>query len=298
MSIIPLVFVFGFYKIDKNKFIEGKRIAIIQPNISQDDKIYKKDLFETISNLTELSQHENIDLTIWPESALPILLEQNKETINLIVKNISTGSQLLVGNITYRDNSFRNSALLINNKSNIQNIYNKVHLVPFGEFIPFKNFLSKIPFIKIISGDIGFEKGQDIELVDTSVGKSRVAICYEIIFPEAINPYNKDLELIINITNDAWFGQSSGPYQHLNIARIRAIEQGVPILRSANTGISALIDPYGRVIKKIDLNKRGSIVSLLPKKIKKTIYSIIGDYLFFGVLILSLLILFISKRRN
>ena len=284
--------------IDKNKFVEGKRIAIIQPNISQDDKIYKKDLFETISNLTELSRHENIDLTIWPESVLPILLEQNKETINLIVKNISTGSQLLVGNITYRDNSFRNSALLINNKSNIQNIYNKVHLVPFGEFIPFKNFLSNIPFIKVISGDIGFEKGQDIELVDTSVGKSRVAICYEIIFPEEINPYNKDLDLIINITNDAWFGQSSGPYQHLNIARIRAIEQGVPVLRSANTGISALIDPYGRVIEKIDLNKRGSIVSLLPKKIKKTIYSIIGDYLFFGVLILSLLILFISKRRN
>ena len=298
ISIIPLIFVFGFYKIDKNKFVEGKRIAIIQPNISQDDKIYKKDLFETISNLTELSRHENIDLTIWPESALPILLEQNKETINLIVKNISTDSQLLVGNITYRDNSFRNSALLINNKSNIQNIYNKVHLVPFGEFIPFKNFLSNIPFIKIISGDIGFEKGQDIELVDTSVGKSRVAICYEIIFPEEINPYNKDLDLIINITNDAWFGQSSGPYQHLNIARIRAIEQGVPVLRSANTGISALIDPYGRVIEKIDLNKRGSIVSLLPKKTKKTIYSIIGDYLFFGVLILSLLILFISKRRN
>ena len=84
----------------------------------------------------------------------------------------------------------------------------------------------------------------------------------------------------------------------MNIVRVRAIEQGVPILRSANTGISALIDPYGRVIEKIDLNKRGSIVSLLPKKIKKTIYSIIGDYLFFGVLILSLLILFISKRRN
>ena len=298
LSIIPMIYIFGIYKIDTNKFAVSERIAIIQPNVSQNDKIYKKDLSETISNLVELSRHEDIDLTIWPESALPILLEQNQETINLIVKNISTDSQLLVGNITYRNNSFRNSALLINNKSNIQNTYHKVHLVPFGEFIPFKHLLSKIPFIKIVTGDIGFEKGKDIKLIDTSIGKSRVAICYEIIFSEEINPYNEDLDLIINITNDAWFGQSSGPYQHLNIARIRAIEQGVPILRSANTGISALIDPYGKIIKKIGLNMRGSIVSLLPKKINKTIYSKIGDYLFFGVLILSLLILFISKRRN
>jgi len=298
LSIIPMIYIFGIYKIDTNKFAVSERIAIIQPNVSQNDKIYKKDLSETISNLVELSRHEDIDLTIWPESALPILLEQNQETINLIVKNISTDSQLLVGNITYRKNSFRNSALLINNKSNIQNTYHKVHLVPFGEFMPFKHLLSKIPFIKIVTGDIGFEKGKDIKLIDTSIGKSRVAICYEIIFSEEINPYNEDLDLIINITNDAWFGQSSGPYQHLNIARIRAIEQGVPILRSANTGISALIDPYGKIIKKIGLNMRGSIVSLLPKKINKTIYSKIGDYLFFGVLILSLLILFISKRRN
>ncbi|MFL2834318.1 MAG: nitrilase-related carbon-nitrogen hydrolase, partial [Alphaproteobacteria bacterium] len=129
---------------------------------------------------------------------------------------------------------------------------------------------------------------------------ARTVICYEIIFPEEINPNNNDIDAIINLTNDAWFGNSSGPYQHLNSARFRAIEQGVPVLRAANTGISAVIDPYGRVIRKINLNKSGYIVSSLPNKTKKTLYSKVGDFLFFGVLMLSVLVLLLIKmnRKN
>ena len=132
--------------------------------------------------------------------------------------------------------------------------------------MPFQGFLSKLPFMKIVTGDIGFESGKEINSIYTKVGNARIAICYEIIFPEEINPNNEKLDLIINITNDAWFGDSSGPFQHFNSSRFRAIERGIPVFRSANTGISAIIDPYGRIIDKIGLGKKGSIFSPLPKK--------------------------------
>ena len=181
-----------------------------------------------------------------------------------------------------------------------QDIYDKIHLVPFGEYMPFKNILSRIPFFKIVTGNIGFDKGDNIRAIKTPIGLVRTVICYEVIFPEEINPNNNDIDAIINLTNDAWFGNSSGPYQHLNSTRFRAIEQGVPVLRAANTGISAVIDPYGRVIRKINLNKSGYIVSSLPNKTKKTLYSKVGDFLFFGVLMLSVLILSLIKmnRKN
>ncbi len=237
---------------------------------------------------------------IWPESALPFLIEDNSKIVEFIFDNLPNNSYLLVGNITRNNGSYRNSALLIDSNSRTQHIYHKVHLVPFGEYMPFKNILSRIPFFKIVTGDVGFEKGKNIQAIKTPIGVARTVICYEIIFPEEINPNNNDIDAIINLTNDAWFGNSSGPYQHLNSARFRAVEQGVPVLRSANTGISAVIDPYGRIIKKINLNKSGYIVSSLPNKTKKTLYSIVGDFLFFGVLMLSVLILLLIKmnRKN
>jgi len=299
-SILPAIFIFGYFNINENKFIKEKRFVIVQPNISQEEKIRSEDLLGTISSFLELSNHEKVDLIIWPESALPILLEDNEEIIEYISDNLPNNSYLLVGNITRNNNSYRNSALLINSNSRIQDVYDKSHLVPFGEYIPFKNILSRIPFLKIVTGDTGFEKGKNIQAIKTPIGTSRIVICYEIIFPEEINPNNNNIDAIINLTNDAWFGDSSGPYQHLNSARFRAIEQGIPVLRAANTGISAVIDPYGRIIKKINLNKSGSIVSTLPNKTKKTLYSKIGDFLFFSVLMLSVLILLLIKinRKN
>ena len=207
-------------------------------------------------------------------------------------------SEILIGNITFQADKFRNTAFLIDQDKKIRDIYHKVHLVPFGEYMPFHDTLSKLPFMKIITGDIGFDSGKEINSIYTKVGNARIAICYEIIFPEEINPNNEKLDLIINITNDAWFGNSSGPFQHFNSSRFRAIEQGIPVFRSANTGISAIIDPYGRIIDKIELGKKGSIFSPLPKKTLETYYSKVGDFLFFGVLILTLLIMIFLKKKK
>ena len=235
---------------------------------------------------------------IWPESSIPILLQYNPEIIEFIVDNLPKESEILIGNITFQEDKFRNSALLIDQDKKIRDIYHKVHLVPFGEYMPFQGFLSKLPFMKIVTGDIGFDSGKEINSIYTKVGNARIAICYEIIFPEEINPNNEKLDLIINITNDAWFGNSSGPFQHFNSSRFRAIEQGIPVFRSANTGISAIIDPYGRIIDKIELGKKGSIFSPLPKKTLETYYSKVGDFLFFGVLILTLLIMIFLKKKK
>ena len=296
--LLPVIFLYGSIRMKDNEFIDTKLIGVVQPNVLQNDKINNPDEYEILRNLINLSNKEDASFLIWPESSIPILLQYNPEIIELIVDNLPKESEILIGNITFQADKFRNSALLIDQDKKIRDIYHKVHLVPFGEYMPFQGFLSKLPFIKIITGDIGFESGKEINSIYTKVGNARIAICYEIIFPEEINPNNEKLDLIINITNDAWFGNSSGPFQHFNSSRFRAIEQGIPVFRSANTGISAIIDPYGRIIDKIGLGKKGSIFSPLPKKTLETYYSKVGDFLFFGVLILTLLIMIFLKKKK
>ncbi len=298
ISLLPLIFLYGSIRIKDNEFIDTSLIGVVQPNVLQKDKIDNPDEYEILSNLIHLSNKEDAKFLIWPESAIPILLQYNPEIIELIVDNLPKESEILIGNITFQEDKFRNSALLIDQDKKIRDIYHKVHLVPFGEYMPFHDILTKLPFMKIITGDIGFDSGKEINSIYTKVGNARIAICYEIIFPEEINPNNEKLDLIINITNDAWFGNSSGPFQHFNSSRFRAIEQGIPVFRSANTGISAIIDPYGRIIDKIGLGKKGSIFSPLPKKTLETYYSKVGDFLFFGVLILTLLIMIFLKKKK
>jgi len=298
ISLLPLIFLYGSIRIKDNEFIDTSLIGVVQPNVLQKDKIDNPDEYEILNNLIHLSNKEDAKFLIWPESAIPILLQYNPEIIELIIDNLPKESEILIGNITFQEDKFRNSALLIDQDKKIRDIYHKVHLVPFGEYMPFHDILTKLPFMKIITGDIGFDSGKEINSIYTKVGNARIAICYEIIFPEEINPNNEKLDLIINITNDAWFGNSSGPFQHFNSSRFRAIEQGIPVFRSANTGISAIIDPYGRIIDKIGLGKKGSIFSPLPKKTLETYYSKVGDFLFFGVLILTLLIMIFLKKKK
>ncbi len=298
ISLLPVIFLYGSIRIKDNEFIDTSLIGVVQPNVLQKDKVDNPDEYEILKNLIHLSNKEDANFLIWPESSIPILLQYNPEIIELIVDNLPKESEILIGNITFQADKFRNSALLIDQDKKIRDIYHKVHLVPFGEYMPFHDILSKLPFMKIITGDIGFDSGKEINSIYTKVGNARIAICYEIIFPEEINPNNEKLDLIINITNDAWFGNSSGPFQHFNSSRFRAIEQGIPVFRSANTGISAIIDPYGRIIDKIELGKKGSIFSPLPKKTLETYYSKVGDFLFFGVLILTLLIMIFLKKKK
>ena len=297
--ILPSIFLYGSIRIKDNQFDRNNTVGVIQPNISQNVKLEGNNENKIIFDLVDLSVREHADLLIWPESTVPVLLQYNSDVIELIFEGLSDKTELLIGNITYSDGKFQNSVLLVDQKNKIKDIYHKIHLVPFGEYIPLTELFSKFEFLKIVTGEIGFAKGTEINTISTNVGNTRVAICYEIIFPEEINPERDNLDFLVNITNDAWFGKSSGPYQHFTAARLRAIEQGLPVFRSANTGISGIIDPYGRVIKKINLEARDAIYSPIPKKIKQTYYSKVGDFLFFGIIIITLLImLFIKKKKK
>ena len=202
------------------------------------------------------------------------------------MESIDGNSKLLTGSIRVDEkNLLKNSSLLINKDGEVVSFYDKIHLVPFGEYIPFQRLLNKYNFLDIVASDDGFSRGLLDDPIATPIGTARLLICYEIIFSNEIIRSKPRPDVLINITNDAWFNDYSGPYQHFDNARFRAIENGLPILRAANTGISAVIDPYGRVLKKIDLKEEGVIFSNLPIRASETVFLKFGDF--------TLLILFI-----
>ena len=285
--ILPLLIFYGSLRIPDQLNFSEKNFLLVQPNITQDIKLGPDSFLFSMDKLIDLSaRNRNADLIIWPESALPVLLSDNEQIRKHIMDSIDGDSSLLVGNIRIDSlKDYKNSSFLINEKGKIISSYDKVHLVPFGEYLPFSSLINKFNFLKVISTDDGFQKGSSFEPIQTPIGLARILICYEIIFSREIIRSDIKPEVLINITNDAWFDKFSGPYQHFENARFRAIEFGLPVLRSANTGISAVIGPYGRVLNKIKLGDEGVIYSSLPKEIKNTFFSKFGDF--------TLLILFI-----
>ena len=269
---------YGIFRYDNVKYEElNKQFRIIQPNISQKNK-WRKDLADIhFSKLILLSKKksENVDILIWPETSVPFFLEYKKNFHNIISDNIS--KPIILGARRYNkdSNDLYNSVYFLNENGKIEQIYDKRHLVPFGEFIPFINFINIFVDTGIDNNGItGFSVGQSTnEIAIDDKTKIAVFICYESIFSREIDTNIINSDLIIHITNDAWFGSYNGPQQHLIQIRARAIEQGLSVLRSANTGISALIDPYGRIIKKIPLNIEGYLDVMIPQKLDKTVYS-------------------------
>ena len=206
------------------------------------------------------------------------------------MQRISGSESLLVGDLVVKsDNDVYNSAILIKKSGKISSSYDKVHLVPFGEYLPFNKFLKNFNFLKILTSDKGLSKGISYDPIDTPLGLTRVLICYEVIFPDEILRSELRPDLIINISNDAWFNDYSGPYQHFSNAKFRSVESGLPTIRSSNKGISAIIDPYGREIKKLSLNEEGSIYSRLPQKIPETIYVRYKNFIVLALLFLYFL---------
>ncbi len=269
-----------------------KKIRIIQPNISQKEKwniSLRNKHFQTISNQSLIDLPIPI-LTVLPETAIAGFWPIDKNLIEEISKKIiPQNGHLLTGILRLENKNKYNSAFLFNKNADLIDYYDKVTLVPFGEYNPLK----KMSIINILNNMQGFTKGMRRPLIDIpKIGKIKLLICYEIIFPNYLVNDNEKPSLIINITNDGWFGESSGPYQHFEQARIRAVEEGVPIFRSANTGISGGIDPYGRIIKKTQLSKKEHIDLFIPNALPSTIYSSFRwfgvCFMFFWLLILSI----------
>lgn len=279
-------FFYGLFRINEAKLeIDSiKKLRLVQGNIKQN---LKWDLDEKYRNflkhikLTNSKDLAQVKAVIWSETAVPYAIEDNSELLKHLYLVIPDNGILITGALRLNYDSFGevnkiwNSIFAINYEG-IKAHYDKHHLVPFGEYVPLQKYL---PFIsKITNGAMGFSEGEGVKTLTTDVFSFSPLLCYEVIFSDKIiDPKNRP-DLLINLTNDAWFGKSSGPYQHFDMAKTRATEYGIALARVANTGITAFFDPFGRVVAKIGLNEEGIIDVNFIKNIEPTIYSKFGLY--------------------
>jgi len=303
--IILGLYIFGNYEINKNKKILkniGDRIhvKVISPNFNLEYGLSAEDIemrFKKLIRYSDPDKNKNT-LFIWPEG---VFSGYNYDEIltfkNLIFNNFSNKHYILFGVNTLDSDrgGLYNSMLIVNNKFEIIQSYNKRKLVPFGEFLPFEGLLNSIGLKKITEGHGSFLKGQkDNNLVIEKLNILPL-ICYEIIFPNLIQKSDTDTNLIINISEDGWFGKTVGPDQHYAKAIFRAIENNTFVLRSTNRGVSAIINNKGKSVKRINRNEAGNIEFDVPliksNKIK-------NDLIFFILLITYLLIFLIYKKQN
>lgn len=299
-------YMYGKHRLDiaDVKFSDHK-IIIVQPNISQTikwSKEYHRQNLLKLMNLTsraKLKKNEKAYI-VWPESATSVYEMNNKHFRDYIKQVIPMNALLLTGGIRYNDEYTKvwNSVFVLDHKGDIITHYDKKHLVPFAEYIPLKNFL---PFNinKLTYGAVDFSAGESSDpiKINSSLPSFRPLICYESFFAQDLfQNEGSDLpDVYINFTNDAWFGDSPGPYQHLDITIFRSIEFGVPIARAANSGISVISDPYGRIIDRAAINNSGLIEKNVPNRLeKKTFYSRMGKFVMTGFLLASLSCTFIA----
>jgi apolipoprotein N-acyltransferase len=301
-------YLFGKIIIKNTEFIHYNdfKIKIVQPNINI-AKTWgienEKRNLNLLLSLSKVNKDEKT-LIVWPEGMIqqtnPKDLHKYKEYFN---KNFSKNHLIIVGvtnpSITGNKINFYNSLVVLNNNAEVVSIYNKIKLVPFGEFIPFENLLTKWELKKITFGYSSFSSGNDRKEIKVFNNLSFLPLlCYEIIYSGELKRNSKDYNFIINISEDGWFGDSIGPYQHLAQAVFRAVEQGVPIIRSTNTGVSAFISPNGKIINSLKLNKSGFIDLKLSFLKGKTLFSVLENYIFYFTIFLSIIFVIALRKIN
>lgn len=283
--------VFGYLRLAEARLVavDGVRVRIVQPNIPQAEKWLPDNQNRIFARYLELSNQatspetmgiDDVTHLIWPESAMPFLLARRPDALAAIAALLPEGTQLVTGALRRGDGNAPsgrprvfNSILVIDSQGALVSSYDKEHLVPFGEYLPFESVLAPLGLRKLVTLPLGFEAGPGrMTVADASGPSFSPLICYEIIFPGAVTDPAERPGWLLNVTNDAWFGSSSGPHQHFQQARMRAIEEGVPLVRAANTGISAVVDPYGRTVNSLALGTAGVLDSRLPAALPPTLY--------------------------
>jgi apolipoprotein N-acyltransferase len=285
----------------------GVRLRIVQANVDQANKWRPENSAEIFNTYLDLTKSgggngglDGISLVVWPETAVPFLLVDSAEALAAIGDLLPDGTSLLVGSgriVDERDAQNRlvatrvlNSLLVIDDKGEVLDGYDKIHLVPFGEYLPFQDLMESLGIFQLTGVRGGFSAGTGSRPLSVpGAPQARALICYEIIFPDEISNDGPRPGWLLNVTNDAWFGGSAGPYQHFHQAQLRAVEQGLPVVRAANTGISAIIDPYGHVLAELGLKKEGVVDGLLPEALPITKFVMWGRSIELAVLVMALL---------
>ena len=295
LAAFVLIIAFGVVRLNAGSvgMVPNVRLRIMQPNLPQDEKFRPAAGPEILRRYLELSDRSTSPTTaglvhvthlVWPESPFPFALGREPQALNMIGAALGGHTVLLTGAIriegeSHRDIKAFNSLQVVDSNGRIVGSADKVHLVPFGEYLPASRFFRAIGLRQLIALPGGFQPGDGRRAMSApGLPPFQPLICYEAIFPGEVMPDHAALgaprpEFLLNVTNDGWFGLTSGPYQHFAQARLRAIEEGLPLVRAANTGISAVVDPYGRVIKELPLGVADVLDSQLPRSIAPTPFS-------------------------
>jgi apolipoprotein N-acyltransferase len=279
------------------------RVALVQGNIRQEEKWSQASaaqIFDTYLALTRQAADRGATLIVWPESATPFLFEREEGGRALISQTVrSRRIYLLFGSDQFEAGTpprYFNSAFLLNPAGAVAAVYRKMHLVPFGEYVPLKGLLFfASPLVEAVSD---FSPGEQAVVLPIGRHTMSTAICYEVVYPDLVAAFvDRGSQLLSTITNDAWYGHSSAPYQHFEQATLRAVEQGRYLIRAANTGISGIVDPYGRVVTASRIFERTVVTGEARFLSERTIYGRTGDAFAISCALLTLLALAITWRR-
>jgi apolipoprotein N-acyltransferase len=280
-------------------------IRLIQPNAAQKDKWDPVKIPEFFNRQLALTREmpraggPEPDLILWAETAIPWPLDMADGALSQI-SFAASGKPVVLGVQRRSDMQFYNSAVLLGAQGDVLQTYDKHHLVPFGEYIPFGDALAKVGITSFASQlGKGYSSGPGPALMDLgALGMALPLICYEAVFSRDVNGAPKRPRFLMQLTNDAWFGKGQGPLQHLAQARMRSIEQGLPMARVANTGVSAMIDPRGQITASLPLNTAGFLDARLAEPFAPTLYSRFGEWPFLIVLLIGLGIAAFRYQRN
>jgi len=298
-----------------SEVVPGVKLRLMQPNLPQDSKFRAENKDAILQHYLSLSDRatspettgvSDVTHLIWPESAFPFLLSRDAATLARIGAFLTPSTLLITGAARAEeplraqrlmgemDLNYFNSVQVLNPTGEIIATYDKAHLVPFGEYVPFADMLEQFGIRHLVHIPGGFEAASHRQLLDIpGLPLTSALVCYEAIFPgDAVPEHAQRPGLLLNVTNDGWFGTTSGPYQHFTQTRLRAIEEGLPLVRVANTGISAVVDGYGRIWRELPLNVEGVIDSRLPRALPPTPFA---NNAFFGPLILLGLSLLLAR---
>jgi apolipoprotein N-acyltransferase len=295
LAVLLVLTVFGAVRLALNPIetVDGVHLRIMQPNLQQDVKFNYSAKNEVMRHYIDLSERvtgpgadlASVTHLIWPESAFPFFLTREPDALAAIARMLPASAVLITGAARVADPApgvpglrAYNSIYVIDHSGSILSIYDKLHLVPFGEYLPLQTFLERLGLMQLTKVQGGFLTGERRRRIAVPGGPDMLPlICYEVIFPGEAVPRGERPGWLLNVTNDAWFGISSGPYQHLQQARVLAIEEGLPLVRAANSGVSAVIDPLGRILRSLPLGTEGVLDAPLPRPNAATIHARIGD---------------------
>lgn len=305
---IILTIIYGQIRLGEDRTEKQVKASIIQGNIEQDKKwepSYQNAVIEIYKDLSLKATSSSSSIIIWPETAVPFFFETDRVyTKELVDFQNQLNTYLLFGSVLIKGKTderylLSNSAVLLDKTGKIAYIYDKIHMVPFGEYVPLQKILFFINKLVVGIGD--YTRGDRYLRAETPFGDFAPLICYEIIFPGLVRKfYSNGGDFIVNITNDAWFGRTTGPFQHFSMTVFRAIENRKPVIRAANTGISGFIDSNGRIISKTNLFQMAVLTGDIKTDSTRSFYTKYGDLFSYICVVFSIVLLtnLFGKIRN